>query len=84
MTEIDIEALAEAMYLHFYPRHHQGAPAHKVWLDLPLWQREFFRNDAKELVEMYRHALLPVEQRTVKLRDISPELYEKIWGATHG
>ena len=80
MSEFNIEAMAEALYLASYPYLHQGAPPSRVWLDLSQWARDRWTDDAKRLVEMYQSTLIPVAERTLTLRDVNPELHEKIHG----
>lgn len=80
MTDINIEAMGEALYLISYPHLHHGRPPDRVWGDMSQWARDRWMDDAKLLVEMYRSTLVPVAERTLNLRDVNPELHEQIHG----
>lgn len=81
MSEFNIEALAEALYLATYPRLHQGAPPFRVWGDVSAWAQERWRDDARQLIAMYHATCVPVAQRTVTLRDVAPDLHAWLHGA---
>jgi hypothetical protein len=80
VTDINLEAMAEALYLESYPYLHGGAPPSRVWGDLPGWQRGHWLQYATQLAETYRCTLVPVAERTFTLREVNPELHERIHG----
>lgn len=78
--DLNVEAMAEALYLHSYPYLHQGAPPRIVWQGVRPVVRDYYLLYARSLIEMYRCTLIPVAERTVRLRDVDPELHAMIHG----
>jgi hypothetical protein len=76
----NLEALAEALYLASYPYLHQGAPPRRTFQDAPGHVRSYYRYYARELGDLYYGCCKPLAERTVKLRDVNPELWEQIHG----
>lgn len=71
MSIVNLEALAEALYLSSYPYLHQGEPPRRVFQDARPYEQVHYRRYAANLAGLYEACCKPVEERTLKMRDVS-------------